>query len=142
MGFVFWTLSIRARSFEERALSFLSENLELLGVGSDASIAVRAEPGILPYDFEIRSGGKAVAAVEVKAYRQKITQRVQVEALAVAALLAREFPEILILTSKDWERAMPSMARVRDDLDLTAVRLATFDEEKAKHDPGTAIEFW
>ncbi len=132
----------RTQAFEDRAFTFLKENLELLGVGPDASISARAEPGILPYDFEIRSQGKAVAAVEVKAYRQKITQRVQVEALAVAALLSREFPEVLILTSKDWQRTMPAMARVRDELALKAVRLATLDEEKAKHDPGKAVVFW
>jgi hypothetical protein len=132
----------RTKSFEERAFIFLCENLELLGVGPDASISARAEPGILPYDFEIRSRGKAVAAVEVKAYRQKVTHRVQVEVLAVAALLSREFPEVLILTSKDWDRTMPAMARLRDELDLKAVRLATLDEEKAKHDPRKAVEFW
>jgi hypothetical protein len=132
----------RTQAFEERAFTFLKENLELLGVGPDASISARAQPGILPYDFEIRSQGKAVAAVEVKAYRQKITQRVQVEALAVAALVSREFPEVLILMSKDWQRTMHAMARIRDELDLKTVRLATLDEEKAKLDPGNAVDFW
>ncbi len=132
----------RTQAFEERALTFLKENLELLGVGPDASISARAEPGILPYDFEIRSQGKAVVAVGVKAYREKITQRAQVEALAVAALVSREFPEVLILMSKDWQRTMHAMARIRDELDLRMVRLATLDEEKAKLDPGRAIDFW
>jgi hypothetical protein len=34
------------------------------------------------------------------------------------------------------------MARIRDELDLKTVRLATLDEEKAKLDPGNAVDFW
>ncbi|MCU0854289.1 MAG: hypothetical protein MUF63_05120 [Rhodobacteraceae bacterium] len=41
-----------------------------------------------------------------------------------------------------FRRHLPAMARVRDELALKAVRLATLDEEKAKHDPGKAVVFW
>jgi hypothetical protein len=34
------------------------------------------------------------------------------------------------------------MARIRDEFDLSAVRLATLDAETAKHHPGAAVAFW
>jgi len=132
----------RTQAFEERALTFLKENLELLGFSADATVGLRGEPKTVPYDFEIRVGDEVVAVAEVKAYRQKVTHRVQVETLAVAALLRREFPEVFVVTSRDWERAMPAMARIRDELNLEGVRLATLDEDKAEHDAAMAIEVW
>ena len=96
----------------------------------------------MPYDFEIRVGDEVVAVAEVKAYRQKVTHRVQVETLAVAALLRREFPEVLVVASQDWERAMPSMARIRDELHLKGVRLATLHEDTSDRDEAAAVEFW
>ena len=132
----------RTRSFEERALTYLKENLGVLGFSAEATIALRAEPRTVPYDFEIRVGDEVVAVAEVKAYRQKVTHRVQVETLAVAALLRREFPEVLVVASQDWERAMPSMARIRDELHLKGVRLATLHEDTSDRDEAAAVEFW
>jgi hypothetical protein len=132
----------RTRSFEERALTYLKENLGVLGFSAEATIALRAEPRTVPYDFEVRVGDEVVAVAEVKAYRQKVTHRVQVETLAVAALLRREFPEVFVVASQDWERAMPSMARIRDELRLEGVRLATLQEDASHRDHANALEFW
>ncbi len=132
----------RTRAFEDRAFEFLKENLALLGFSAGATIGLRAEPRTVPYDFEIRVGDEVVAVAEVKAHRQKVTHRVQVETLAVAALLRREFPEVLLVASQDWERAMPSMARIRDELHLKGVRLATLHEDTSDRDQAAAVEFW
>jgi hypothetical protein len=132
----------RTRALEDRAFAFLKENLALLGFNSEASLGLRAEPRTVPYDFEIRVGDEVVAVAEVKAYRQKITHRVQVETLAVAALLRREFPEVFVVTSKDWERAMPTMARIRDELHLEGIRLVSLQENTLDRDQAAAVEFW
>ncbi|MGC9369435.1 MAG: hypothetical protein ACP5DX_07875 [Paracoccaceae bacterium] len=132
----------RARAFENLVENFVSEHMELVGNWRKPSVDAETRGDVVPCDLVITSDGEPVAAVEIKSSRQKKTRRVQVEALAVASLLHRDFPEVFLIMSSDWEKAVPEMVQLRASLALEGIKLATLDEEMANKDPDQAFRLW
>ena len=83
---------------------------------------------------------RTTVVIEIKSHRQKITRKFQVETLAVASLLLREFPETYIIAPTSWERSMPSLMDLREQLSLQNVKFAIFDEEIANDHPEKALQ--
>ena len=104
------------------------------------SFAPRGKLKPVPCDFELWRGSTPIAAIELKNHQQKITRKFQVETLAVASLLLREFPKTYIVAPMSWERSMPSLLDLREQLSLQNVKFAIFDAELAPNHPERALQ--
>lgn len=130
----------RKREYEDSIKRYLENNIGVLNKDGKTELRARDRAKPVPCDFELLRGGKPIAAIEIKSHRQKITRKFQVETLAVASLLLREFPETYIIAPTSWERSMPSLMDLREQLSLQNVKFAIFDEEIANDHPEKALQ--
>ncbi|MBI1495270.1 hypothetical protein [Halocynthiibacter styelae] len=130
----------RKREYEDSIKRYLENNTGILGKGGKTVLRPRNRSKPVPCDFELLRSGMPIAAIEIKSHRQKITRKFQVETLAVASLLLREFPETYIIAPTSWERSMPSLIDLREQLSLQNVKFAIFDAEIANDHPEKALQ--
>lgn len=130
----------RKRAYEDFVKQYLENNIGVLSKGGKAELRPRDKSKSVPCDFELWQGGKPIAAIELKSHRQKITHKFQVETLAVASLLLREFPETYIIAPTSWERSMSSMLDLREQLSLQSIKFAIFDAEAVNDHPARALQ--
>lgn len=130
----------KTRKYEDFVTRFLERNPGILSQGEDTELRPRDKSKPVPCDFELWRGGKPIAAVELKNHRQKITRKFQVETMAVASLLLREFPMTYIVAPTSWERSMSSLLDLREQLSLPNVKFAILDTELASNHPERALQ--
>jgi len=130
----------KKREYEEFITGYLERNVGAFNETGKIELNRRDKTKPVPCDLELWRDGKPLAAVELKSHRQKITKKFQIETLAVASLLLREFPKTYIVAPKSWERSIPSLLDLRDQLGLQKVEIATFDKDLANDDPERAFQ--
>lgn len=131
----------RANEFSLLAEQYISQNLPRFTDRPDPELRYRSRCSRLPCDFEIWSQGAPVTAIEVKVSPQKSTRSSRAEVLGLASLLTKEFSEVIIVFSSGNDRSVSEVVQLRDDLNLTNVRIATLDERRVRSGEESAIEF-
>lgn len=126
----------RAHDFENLVRSFFEADLDTMENLRKPIVVERDRNATVPCDFVIESEGCPPIAVEVKPARQKLTHKIQVEALGVASLLLQDFREVFLIGEGTWSRVMPRAAEIRDRLGLDGVRLFTLHTKP----PGNGLE--
>ena len=132
----------RARNFFYMAEGFISENLSRFVDRPNPALRARCKDASLPCDLEIWSEGKPVAAIEIKVARQKSTRSNRAEILGLASLLSNEFPEVILVFSHGPTKPLKEIVKLRDELSLTKVRIATLDENLCQKNAREALRFW
>lgn len=132
----------RAHNFTQLAEEYILENLSRLIDWPDAVVRFRNKEASLPCDLEVWSGGVPVVAVELKVARQKSTRSNRAETLGLASLLSNEFHEVLLIYSHGPVRPIKEIVQLRNELNLSKVRIATLDESLCRTEPQKALRFW
>ncbi len=102
----------RTADFEEEVYRYLAKHPLALKMGKNIRVTRSQHDSRLPYDLMIMRDGKGVAALEVKAPRQKRHRRYLVETIAMASLLSREYPSAVLVVPESWGEAVDEMAEL------------------------------
>lgn len=132
----------RAHNFTQLAEEYIFENAARLIDWPDAVVKFRNKEASLPCDLEVWSGGVPVVAVELKFARQKSTRSNRAETLGLASLLSNEFHEVFLIYSHGPVRPIKEIVQLRDELNLSNVKIATLDENLCCSEPEKALRFW
>jgi hypothetical protein len=126
----------QAVAFETAVAEFLSDNPDVLQLGSDIKITQGARSFRVPVDLVVVQNGKPIAAIEVKSHRQKRHQRYLLETLGMATLAAREYSKTVLVIPESWGESVSVMAKLIEELNIANVKLATFRDGVSFGDRG------
>ena len=124
----------RTADFEEEVYRYLAKHPLVLGMGKNIRVTRSQNDSRVPYDLMIMRDGKEVAALEVKAPRQKRHRRYLVETIAMGSLLSREYPSAVLVVPESWGESVDEMAELIRDLRFEELKLAVFSDHDNEDD--------
>lgn len=132
----------RAHEFSTLAQKFIFENLSRFTDHPNPVLRQRSKNASLPCDLEIWSEGVPIVAIEIKFSRQKSTRSSRAEILGLASLLSKEFLQVSLVFSCGPKKNLQELVKLRNELNLTNIRIATLDEDLSCIGHTNALKFW
>ena len=132
----------RAYEFSNLAEWYISQNIYRFTDVPNSVLKQRSKNALLPCDLEIWSEEDPIAAIEIKVSREKSTRSFRAETLGLASLLTREFPKVFLVFSRGPEKPLEELVRLRNELNLTQIKIAVLDEVPSGNGKKARIEFW